>query len=84
MEKNNINVMQYRIVCEVHNAEDVHIRTVLINRGNEHLVGPGVPVLVVPIDESWYVVKQWENAIFVDENGKFCALFIYFNFFKVL
>jgi hypothetical protein len=81
MEKNSFDIMQYRIVRKIDDAVAVSLRTVLIDRGNEHLVVPGETFLVVPA-EDWYVVQQWENAIFVDEHGELCYFYTYYIHFE--
>ncbi|KAG1893902.1 uncharacterized protein F5891DRAFT_1195822 [Suillus fuscotomentosus] len=41
----------------------------LVDRGNEDLVGSGDTALSVPVDDSWYVIEPDESIIFVDSKG---------------
>ncbi|KAG2138190.1 hypothetical protein BD769DRAFT_1637950 [Suillus cothurnatus] len=43
--------------------------TLLVDRGNEDLVGSGNTALSVPVDESWYVIEPDESIIFIDSKG---------------
>ncbi|KAG1798268.1 uncharacterized protein HD556DRAFT_1440608 [Suillus plorans] len=43
--------------------------TLLVDRGNEDLVGSGDTALSVPEDDSWYVIEPDESIIFVDSEG---------------
>jgi hypothetical protein len=67
----NTDMTEYRIVRHVDLNPSTHIRTGLVDVGNEYLVAPGDKYLVVPADSSWHVVQPWENAIFVDESGMY-------------
>jgi len=69
-KKNNINFNQFRVVRIVDETSEIPLRTVVVDRGNEHLVKEGVSYVAVPVDNTWIVVQQWENRIFVDQHGK--------------
>ncbi|KAG2097407.1 hypothetical protein BD769DRAFT_1780647 [Suillus cothurnatus] len=43
--------------------------TLLVDCGNEDLVGSGNTTLSVPVDESWYVIEPDESIIFIDSKG---------------
>lgn len=45
--------------------------TVLIDRGNEDLRCAGNGALVVPADDTWYMVNEHESVAFVNSAGKF-------------
>jgi hypothetical protein len=46
--------------------------TLLVDCGNEDLIPDGVSALLVPADETWYVVSPTENVIFVNSKGVSC------------
>jgi hypothetical protein len=55
--------------------------TLLVDHGNEDLVGSGNTALSVPVDKSWYVIEPDESIIFIDSKGMdslsvFCMLLI--------
>ena len=53
-------------------VKDTHYKcgTTLVDSGNEHLVKNPKAVLVVPADNSWYVVPPEESVIFLNSKGK--------------
>ena len=67
--KNNIAIDVYRIRRNIDNDSNIKSRSVLVDRGNEDFANPGDKVVVVPVDNSWHVVRQWQNAVFVDDTG---------------
>ena len=68
-KKNNINFEQFRVVCIVDENSDIPLRTVVVDRGNEHLVAEDVSYVAVAVDNTWIVVQHWENVIFVNQYG---------------
>ena len=70
MKKNNIDFAQFCVVRVVDRSSEIPSRSILVDRGNEHLVKEGAAYVVVPVDETWIVVHQWQNMIFVDEQGE--------------
>ncbi|KAG1904691.1 uncharacterized protein F5891DRAFT_1184104 [Suillus fuscotomentosus] len=56
-----------RMVTRDHSAKTSYKRgTLLVDRGNEDLVGSGDTALSVPVDDLWYVIEPDESIIFVD------------------
>ncbi|KAG2056868.1 hypothetical protein BDR06DRAFT_995338 [Suillus hirtellus] len=59
-----------RIVTHDHSAKTSYKRgTLLVDHGNEDLVGSGDTALSVPVDDSWYVIEPDESIIFVNSKG---------------
>ncbi|KAG1836227.1 hypothetical protein C8R48DRAFT_744111 [Suillus tomentosus] len=59
-----------RMVTRDRSAKTSYKRgTLLVDRGNEDLVGSGDTALSVPVDDSWYVIEPDESIIFVDSKG---------------
>ena len=69
MIKNNIQVEAYSVRRAVDRNRQIKSGHILVNRGNEDLVKITDKVTVVPVDDTWMVVRQWENNIFVDDQG---------------
>ncbi|KAG1902008.1 uncharacterized protein F5891DRAFT_1187037 [Suillus fuscotomentosus] len=59
-----------RMVTHNRSAKTSYKRgTLLVDHGNEDLVGSGDTTLSVPVDDSWYVIEPDESIIFVNSKG---------------